>query len=478
MDEHIQLIQTLVEKERELFARGKNAGIYLFKPFPKQVHFFENADKRWRLVRCGNRFGKTTIGVVENISYALGFRPFFEVGDPRRTRGIPQGRPLKVRVIASNWKKVDETLTNPTDGKFTKFLPRNRVIETVKTHDGYISGYTLDNGSQISVTTVQSFLKDPKSSESSDWDVLHIDEPCPREMYIAESRGLVDRDGCGYFTLTPLSELWINDMFIPSENEKVRQDTWWMDGSMDDNPTNTQAAIEAYMANLSVEEQECRRRGIPLELTGLVYKGFDKTRHVLSKPPEKWTNDFRPPSNYTIYVSIDPHPQVPTAVLFVAVSEDGKKYVYDEIFEKLSPGEMVDRITYNIGGRPVGLINADPLAWMQDMTTTKSLASEWAQHGLVVEKASKALAFGIMQVNRLINAFPQELYVSPKCSRFIWEISRYMYDKENKPRKKDDHLMECFYRIILNNPQYIPLDDYAEINMANNSWEYTPNFSL
>jgi hypothetical protein len=37
-------------------------------------------------------------------------------------------------------------------------------------------------------------------SESSDWDFLHIDEPCPRDMYVANARGLIDRGGSDWFT--------------------------------------------------------------------------------------------------------------------------------------------------------------------------------------------------------------------------------------------------------------------------------------
>jgi len=32
-------------------------------------------------------------------------------------------------------------------------------------------------------------------SESSDFDFVHVDEPCPEPMYKAAARGLIDRNG-------------------------------------------------------------------------------------------------------------------------------------------------------------------------------------------------------------------------------------------------------------------------------------------
>jgi hypothetical protein len=69
--------------------------------------------------------------------------------------------------------------------------------------------------SVLYVDTVESFKHAQLSAESSYWDFIHFDEPCPRELFIAHKRGLVDRNGKFWFNCTPISEVWINDEFCP-----------------------------------------------------------------------------------------------------------------------------------------------------------------------------------------------------------------------------------------------------------------------
>ena len=82
----------------------------MFQPNPKQYDFFVQADKRRRACFAGNRFGKSTLGVVEDCSWLLGERPFFPVGHPLRRLGIPD-HGVKLMVIAEDWDKVREIFT-------------------------------------------------------------------------------------------------------------------------------------------------------------------------------------------------------------------------------------------------------------------------------------------------------------------------------------------------------------------------------
>jgi len=69
--------------------------------------------------------------------------------------------------------------------------------------------------------------------------------------------------------------------------------------------------------------------------------------------------------------------------------------------------------------------------------------------GVWVDKASKAKEFGILQTRRALTR-PGYIYVNPELKRFLFEINRYCYDKENKPIDKDDHMMEAMYRLFIN----------------------------
>ena len=343
-------------------------------------------------------------------------------------------------------------------GKIWQFAPRGYIKHTRRNHSGAIEEIVGENGSVLRFDTVESFKKNPMGSESSDWDFVHVDEPCPEDMFKAVARGLVDREGSAWFTLTPLSEFWINDLFFPrpglQQVYKIRREAIWaQQGHMADNPFLTKQAIEDYIALLSPEEIECRTKGIPLELSGLVYKSFNFSKHVLQKLPHGWTAFDQPPKNYSIYLTIDTHPQTPMAVLFVAVAPTGQKFIYDEIWMKASIEDLSKVILTKLDGYSYAIPKCEPNAWINDPITESSIAEEFMKNGLLVEKSSKAKAFGIVKMNGELSK-EGNIFVSPQVQRFLFEINRYCYDKENKPVDKDDHMMENMYRLFINDPIY------------------------
>ena len=94
-------------------------------------------------------------------------------------------------------------------------------------------------------------------------------------------------------------------------------------GSSHDNPYMEREAIELFESELTEEQKDCRIRGIPLTLSGLVYKDFHPSDSLYRGTPPGWDGPMSPPRNYTIRLAIDPHPQVPHAVLFAATSPEG-----------------------------------------------------------------------------------------------------------------------------------------------------------
>jgi hypothetical protein len=441
----------LEKKRTELVKRN---GIAFYKPHPGQDRFHRAGDKKFRMVRCGNRYGKSTMGCAEDVAWLIGKRPWYIEGDPARYAGLPQ-RAVKGLVITTDWDKVREVWSGDS-GKLWTFLPAGSVKSTRRNHSGAVDEIVLNNGSILRFDTVQSFKKDPQGSESSDWDFVHIDEPCPELMFVAAARGLVDRGGSAWFTLTPLHEFWINDLFFPQKGTKPKfepSQIWAMQGNTRENPHLTAAGIEAFTALLTPDEIECRLNGIPLELSGLVYKQFNYEKHVLTKPPRGWGGFDDPPRDYVVHVAIDTHPQTPHAVLFVAVNQLGQRFIYDELFVKTDAESLANLILMKLHGRVHGDIKCEPAAWINDPVTESCLAEEFGKHGLYVQKASKAKTFGILKMQ---GEFRKEgsIYINPQCQRFLWELNRYAFDKENKPADKDDHLMECMYRIFINDPQW------------------------
>jgi hypothetical protein len=448
-------------REKQLLTKRlalkRDYGLAFYSPHPGQDKFHRAGDRKHRMVRCGNRYGKSTMGCAEDLAWMLGERPWYPESDPAKRLGIPQ-RPNKGLVICADWDKVHEIWTNQDGlgdsvGKIWKLAPRGYVNKTKRNHSGAIEQLVGENGSILRFDTVESFKKNPMGSESSDWDFIHIDEPCPEAMYKANARGLMDRGGRDWFTLTPLSEFWINDMFFPrrgTESKWTPEQLWAAQGNTHENPYLSKESIAEFVKLLTPDEAECRLAGIPLELSGLVYKNFNYDRHVLRDVPKGWESYDRPPKDYIIYCSIDPHPQTPHAVLFIAINQLGQRFIYDELWVKTSAEELAQLVLWKLQGYYYSTVKCDPIAWQNDPITQTCLAEEFGKAGLYVDKASKSKTHGILKMQGEWKK--PNLFVSPQCQQFLYEINRYCYDKENKPVDKDDHLMECMYRIFINDP--------------------------
>jgi hypothetical protein len=482
-------------QRRRLLARKmamiKECGLAFYKPFPKQDEFHRAGGKfKRRMVRSGNRFGKSTMGCAENCAWLLGERLWHAPTDPIRRVGIPQ-HPVKLLTITTDWDKVDEIFTSQrgSSGKVWKFLPPGALKErnpVRRNHSGAIDTIELRRGSLWRFDTVKSFLSNPQGSESSDWDAIHVDEPCPEAMWKACSRGLVDRSGSAWFTLTPLSEAWIDDMFFPSQTgNAIRDNVWAVTGTTYDNPYLSPEAIKEFESSLTEDERQCRIHGLPLHLAGLVYKEFSWNRHVLQDLPPGWSAYNDPPREYSIFYAIDPHPQTPHAVLFCAVSPTGKRFYYDDLFIHCSVAELSKQIHERLKGRNVVWGKIDPIAYINDPITETNMAYEFERCGIYVEKATKALAQGILHCKGELQ-HSTALYFTPACRRTLWEIQRYCWDtKDNKPIDRDDHMMENFYRLELSEMRYIdatrtggfPIEDIAitrlEIDAYNKEEEVT-----
>lgn len=455
---------------QEKAALVKGFGLLNYAPHPKQDRFHRAGNYRRRLVTAGNRFGKSLMGCGEDCAWLYGERIWYPKSDPARTAGLPT-RPVKGLVITIDWDKVDEIWTSERGdqpGKLWQLLPADFIKSKRRNHSGAISVVECANGSTLTFDTVKSWKANPLGSESSDWDFIHVDEPCPEKMWKAHSRGLVDRGGWAWFTLTPLQEVWILDYFFPRTTsrrelpEEAAEGTRWaIRGSMHDNPYLSQEGKDEYIRTLTPEERDCRVSGIPLELAGLIYKNFDFDRHVLKAIPKGWTSYSTPPLEWPTYGAVDPHPRLPHAALFLTVSPLGQKFVYDEVFRRVHTGIFCDEeLRPRLAPRNVIYVKCDPMAWIESPIDGRSIQDDFADHGIFVEKSSKALSQGIMKVQEELG-YDDNIYISPHVEEFLYEIQRYCWDEDKeKPVDKDDHMMECFYRLLIEDPKWIPRSDH------------------
>jgi hypothetical protein len=501
------LLVQFLEKQQELAALKERRalvranGLASYQPHWKQRLFHEAGRFKRRYVRTGNRFGKSLMGAAEDCSWARGERAFFEKSNPARYDGIPR-RSTKGVIIVADWGKAHEIFTNEADGqaqgKLFKLLPRGSY--SVRREHGNITEVFVESihggTSSITLDTIKSFKANKLGAESGDYDWIHVDEPCPEEMFKAYSRGLVDRGGSFWFTCTPLMEMWMNDLFQPDGNVRTelqeafinRQDingviveSWMITGSMHDNPNLSSQSKAEFIASLSQSEIETRIHGKPKGSVGLIYSEFDPSDilaggHVWRTAlPQGWKNQFTPPENWTRRAAVDTHPSANHAVLSVATSPEGFSIFFNEIWDHPYMKVLALQVLAQHGGRLPHRTLLELAAYNDSpYEGALTLADELIQGGLTnVEPATKDLSYGILAVQQALSKRkvvnfadgPRELPIlsfMPHLFRTIWEFGRYVFNPETgKPVDKDDHMMENLYRLVITDLSYVAPVSFA-----------------
>lgn len=459
-----QELLALTRQKEDLYKKRK---LWYWIPNPKQLTFFEHSFIKRRAGFCGNRFGKSTLGVVEDCCWLIGFRPFFPVGHPLRTLGIPR-HGVKGLVIAEDWDKVKEIFTNEDSedrlGKFIEFLPEDYIKKKHRNEKGIVDQITVSSKidsvireSVLYFDTVKSFKQNPRSFESSDWDFIHADEPLPKELWVAVTRGLIDRGGFTWQLLTPLSEIWMYNEQL--ENTRTTPHLyWWFEATMDDNPTLKDEDKEIYLNQLPEDQRNARRKGIPLAYGRLVFGDFDPDVHLFEGNHPTWPRISRPPEKDSMVVyAIDTHPQTPHAALFAAVDKNGDIDIYDEIWEKCRIQELAKSVRLKIDGLRIQYGLCEPAAWNEDQGSGFCYADMFYAEQLDLIPGSKRKEDAIILTQQLFKQRKRVVRIHARCKRLRWELINNYFTKDNVPEDKNDHMLECLRRLVIHdNLTYYP----------------------
>lgn len=476
----MEVLQRQVQIQRQLIRLAKENGLAFYRPHWHQHLFHASAAKR-RGAFTGNRFGKSHMDAAETAAWMLGERTWYkaafdivgvEVVDGKRKQvvrahhaggaehplvhqGIPP-YPTKQMVVCANWDKVDEIWTAQLadrPGKIWQFLPKGWA-KGYTNHAGVISEIHGKNGSVLHFMSVDAFKRDRLVAESSDYDRIVFDEPAPEDLWKGLSRGLVDRQGQADFALTSLQELWIYERFNADDSTPeapVFRDRFSFRASMLDNPHLQDQAIADFEADLTEDERQCRIHGIPLELSGLIYKEFSRQKHVLVDVPTGWKDWSTPDSTCILHIRVDTHPVKPHAVMIAAVGPAEIPVVCHEIYQSCDADTLCELINAYVKhtGCFIGSLKVEPAAWNNDPATkTSSIASYFYKHGLYPQKATKDLKTGIIVTRAALKN--SKVFFTPECRRTFWEFSRYRYDPETgNPIDEEDHMMENLYRLVI-----------------------------
>lgn len=439
-----------------------------------------------------NRSGKSTTGIVDDVADALGFRPW-ELPEELVAKGleyiwanlhlVPNAAktririPARILIVAEDWDKADEIFVRGTPeraGLLTRYIPEDALEGTRQHHSGVPCEFRFKNGSSICIETEKSFINNPKSAEGGQYDKIHYDEPKKRALRDAYARGLADTHGFESFTLTPLAEPWIKNEIYDKAGIDPEVENFFFHA--EDNPHISQDGWKNFVSKLDDLQKEARAEGKWTHLHGLVYPQFSSAHvkdggNVCDEIPPKWAQE-----NASLYVAIDPHPKKPMTAIFMLADSKGRLTVCDEVYkEALIPEfcELINLKAAEWGMTPITYL-IDPLAFENDPRDGLCWADDFISAGIFVEPAPKRKSAGILAVRKQLkeeittdgkSRIVRNMAISKNCKRTIFEFQNYMFREPTqkygidteKPVDKEDHAVECIYRLVLINPQFIDL---------------------
>jgi hypothetical protein len=185
--------------------------------------------------------------------------------------------------------------------------------------------------------------------------------------------------------------------------------------------------------------------------SGLIYKRFSRQNNCIES--------FEIPKHWIRYMSIDPHPNTPCAVLWIAVDEYDTLYIYDEMFiPDLTIPEIYERIIAKEGkGVSIYKRLIDPNAKYIDKLRgqTSSVKMQFAHEGLNCVEANNKFESAFYKIEELLSLHPvygsdvkkPRLYVFKNCKETIHEFESCSWENE-----KDNHMLDNLKYVINDSP--------------------------
>jgi hypothetical protein len=395
----------------------KSCPYFHFDPWGDQVSF-EESPAQIRLLIGGNRSGKSTQGIAEDIAHAVGFRHDGSKLNlpPPPTKGLIM---VKKRSLS-----VDQVVMS----KINSFVAKDWISGTKNGHDGFVEKIEWKNGS---VTYIGSYYQESGAQEGLDWDWVHFDEPPPRSVWIAVRRGLVDRGGRAWFTMTPLNCPWIyNELYQKSDGVRISTHTI----TLVDNPFVSNTEKQSFIDDLHPDEIEARIYGKFSHLIGSIFPEFRRDIHVVQ--PHK------PPRDCPVFMVMDPHDRRPSYIFWAYVDKRNRIVIFDEWpngnFWEMKSVHMSVRDYSNTIRDKEGPLQAQVYERIMDPNfgktpshmTGRTLEEEYLEYGLdFFTEVNNEILLGHHRIHERLayeNRDPG-LLVCSNCTNMIWAFESYVW---------------------------------------------------
>jgi PBSX family phage terminase large subunit len=365
---------------------------------------------RFRVVNCGRRFGKTVLAIEEIKGVAIANESRIAYIAPN----FIQARDIAWSILKKQMESVIVTANEA------------RLELTVRNMKGTTSLILLRGWEAVESLRGQSF------------DFIVIDEIASMRNYHTGWEEvlrptLTDRKGSVLFISTPKGFNHFYDLYIKEASDTDYKSFHF---TTYDNPHIPTEEIDKAKIEMTEDRFAQEYLADFRKTSGLVYKEFDRERHIYDPEKEK------PTSVADRLCGVDFGYTNPAGILLIEKDTDGVYWVTQEFYEKEKSTAEIIEIAASFNARKYYPDPAEP-----------DRIREMKNYGLNVRDVSKDKVAGINLVREMFKC--NRIKISSHCLNFIWELETYHYpenrqdkNENEEPVKKDDHLCDCCRYII------------------------------
>lgn len=417
---------------KELEGAFESNPLERFVPMVAQADFLK-AGARVKAYIGGNRAGKTTVGVVDDLVQAVDASAV-----PARLKRFKRWEPpFFCRIVTPDFTS---TMEGVIFQKLREWVPRSQLRGGAwdRAYDKQLRKLHFENGSWFDFLTYE---QDLDKFGGAALHRVHFDEEPPgekgRQIFNESRMRLVDFGGQSMFTMTPL--LGLSWTFDEVWERRLEDGFHVVQASTLANVHLPQDELVEYTRGMSEEELRARVRGEFVHFAGLVFAEFDDRRHVV-KPPDR--EHVR---GQMVVVGIDPGIRW-TGVTFNAFDSDNVMLTFDELLlESHTVPDVVRAVRGKLEAwgveRPLFVI--DPSARNRTMVNAEQVEGAFHREGLHVMPGQNAVEAGVFELKRRLQS--SMWLVSAGCRRLVWEIGRYRVDPKGEGFsvvKENDHCLD------------------------------------
>jgi phage terminase large subunit-like protein len=409
-----------------------------YNPHAKQEKFHKS-QKNTRLYIGGNRSGKTTGGIVEDIRWLTRKHPYYNLPD----------RPIAGRIVSVDFSYGIAQIIIP---QLKQWIPPSQLKggSWFSAYEAGLKVLHFENGSSVEL---MSYEQDVEKFAGTSRDFIHYDEEPPKAIYDECQARLIDRKGRSWITMTPVEGMtWIFDtLYQPGIAGSSKIDVIEVD--MAENPYLDPEAIEEFLSGLDEDDRKARGQGKFVQMGGLVYKSFKTQTHVIEPIDPSELRSL----NYRWYMSLDHGFNNPTAVLWHAVDKDNRVITFAEHYDREKTIDYhadVIKQREKDWGRKADVRVCDPALEQRQAVTGTSIQTEYAIRGIGMALGNNDVLTGVAKVNQYLDMSADKKpnwLITANCANLITELQRLRWktwsskkqasqnNVHDQIHKKDDH---------------------------------------